>query len=165
MRNLIKKYRGFTLVELLLYMGLLAMFLVVLSELFISIMDVALSSSATSNLAQDSRFILARFSYDVTRAQAITIPAGLGQTSNSLRLIIGGVQYDYSLNGTNLQLVTGVNTDNLNGSDTQVSNLSFTKIGNPPGKPTVKITFTIASHAQESKGYETQTFTTTIGTR
>lgn len=165
MKKVFKTYSGFTLVELLLYMGLLAMFLVVLSQLFISIMDIALSSSATSNLAQDSRFLLARFSYDITRAQAITIPAGMGQTSSSLRLLIGGVQYDYSLNGTNLQLVTGANTDNLNGSDTQISNLSFTKIGNPPGKPTVKITFTIASHAQVSKGLEIQTFTTTIGTR
>lgn len=157
--------KGSTLIEMLLYMGLLSILLVILTDIFISILDVRLESESTSQVEQDGRFILSRLSYDLNRAEAISSPANLGDTANSLLLTVGGVTYNYTLSGGNLQLNNGSTADNLNGSETNLSNITFQKLGNSGGKETVDIQFTINSVTQRAQGSESRTFQTTVGRR
>ena len=156
---------GFTLVELLIYMALLSIFLITLTGIFVNIMEVQLESDATSAVDQDGRFILSRLAYDINRAQNVTNPSGLGSTTSNLDFTIPGISYSYSLNANNLQLSENGQPSNLNSSETQVSNLTFQRIGNLLGKHTFKIQFTITSKTQRPSGPETKTFTTTIGLR
>src|SRR3989344_9090196 len=72
--------RGVTLIELLLYMGLLALFLLVLTDIFVAITSVRTETETTSAVEQDGRFIISRLAYDVSRADSISIPPQLGQT-------------------------------------------------------------------------------------
>ena len=161
----LKISNGFTLVELLIYMALLSIFLITLSGIFVNIMEVQLESDATSAVEQDGRFILSRLAYDINSAQVVTTPAGLGTTASNLDFTVPGISYSYSLNANNLQLSENGQPSNLNSSETQVSNLTFQRIGNPLGKHTFKIQFTITSKTQRPSGPETKTFTTTIGLR
>ena len=158
--------KGFTLVELLIYMGLLSIILVVLSQIFGSVLDAQLESQATSSVHRDGRFILSKLTYDVHRANSIVLPASLGTSSTSLQLDISGIN-TYSLNNGNLELTSGLETNNLNSGDTTVSNLTFTRIGNSVAnaKNTVRITYTITSRIVRPKGLETKDFQTTIGIR
>lgn len=128
--------RSFTLVETLLYMGLFAMFILVLSWIFVSILDVQLGSEATSSVEQDGRFVLNRMLYDIHRATTAVVSA------NQLQLTIGGVTNTYSLNGSSLQLVNNLGASRLNSFDTAVSGLTVVKAGN-----TVAISFTVTSQA------------------
>lgn len=156
---------GFTLVELLLYMALLSIWLLVLSGIFISVLETRTESEAVSAVEQDGRFIIARLSYDASRASSVTVPVSLGSTASSLSIIIGGVEYSYAVAGGNLQLTNDVGTHNLNSSETIVENPVFQRIGNIGGKDTIRVQFTLTSVTVRAKGPESKTFTTTVGRR
>jgi len=150
----VKLQKGFTVVELILYAGLLVIFLGILSNLFLSSIDIKTTSEGDSSIGQDARLIIARLNYDLLRASSIVAPA-LGTSSGTLTLTINGVNNSYALSSNKLTLTDGVGTSNLNGSETSLTALNFQTLGNTNGKRTVKVTFTISG----------QTFVTSMGTR
>lgn len=154
--------KGMTLIELLLYMGLLSIFLVILTDIFVSILEVGNESDSTSNVEQDGRFVLARLSFDIRRATTVTVPA-----QDQLQLVISGTPYTYSFSGGNLKIDA---SDNLNSSETTVTanslNPIFQKISNPSGvEDTVKIELKVESRIQQPGGPISQVFKTTVGKR
>lgn len=153
--------RAFTVVELLLYMGLVSILLLVLTQIFSSSIDVKLESQATSSVDQDSRFILARLMYDIGRSDSVTIPANPGDTSNLLSLNIGSESVTYSLQNGDL-LLSG---SNLNSFNTSITSISFQRIGDSGGKPTIQVSFTIQSKITKRGLPEQKTIDTTIGLR
>ena len=169
----VKANNGFTLIELLIYMGIMTILLTVLTQTFTSILDAQLESQSTSAVQQDGRFILARLSYDIHRVQNqdIVSPSSLGQQTTSLQLTINGVNYAYSLNNGNLQLVNNLGTNNLNSSETTISSLTFKRLGNNSSatllspKNTLQIKYTVTSKVIRPNGPETKDFQTTIGIR
>jgi type II secretory pathway component PulJ len=147
------KKRGFTLPELLVYCGLLAILLVVITNVFMSILNLQLETETVSGQAQDGQYILSRLSYDLRRASSVTSPA-LGGTSASLSVIIDGVSYQYGLDGNNNLVVAG--QGQLNSFLTTVSDLSFTHLGTVGGEEdTIQIGFNLGDRF----------FQTTIGLR
>lgn len=166
MKKLVKLHqRGVTLVEMLLVMGLLGIFLVVLTSIFTASLDVQMQSQSYSATITDSRFIMARLNYDIARASAVTTPAALGGSGATLGLTIGGSAYTYALNGTNLQLTDPTGPANLNGGGTTISDLSFQRLGNVGGKDTVRYFFKVTSKAVDKNGADTLTFTSTAELR
>jgi len=165
MINKLKRFRGVTIVELLIYMGLMSIFLVVLLDIFTTTLQTKLSSESTSGISQDENYILAKLSYDIGNASAVTQPT-LGVNGNSLQITINGVAVKYSLIGGNLiRNAAGVPMA-LNGLDTSLDSITFTNMGNPGGKPTIRIIYTVRSKIVLSGGQQqTQTVTTTVGTR
>lgn len=160
-----KQNSGFTLVELIIYMGLLTMLILIFTQIFTSILDNQLSSESNSQVAEDGRYIYSRFIYDVNRAQAITLPANLGDTSSSLILTIDGQTYTYASDSGNLIITEPTGSNALNGFGTRISDLQFTRIGNVNGKHTVKINFTIVSNISLHGTSELKVFQTTAGLR
>jgi type II secretory pathway pseudopilin PulG len=150
--------RSFTLIEVLLYMGLMSIFIVVLGRILIAVLDAQTDAQNLSAVEMDSRYVLTRLTYDVRRAQSITTPA-LGVTGPSLELNIGGVVYTYTTTGNKLQLTVGGQTADLTSYDSTISNFSVTQIGRINGYTTARISFTITSDN------ETQDYQTTIATR
>ena len=158
--------KGFTLIELVLYIGILSLLLGVLTSIFASIIDVELDSSATSSVNQDGRYLLSKLLYDVKSSSAILIPATVGTSSSTMQLTINSINYTYSLDGSNnLQVVNNSTgqTNILNGYDTSVSGLTFTRVGNGGSSDAVRVTYTLSSITSKVSGAETKTFTTTVG--
>jgi hypothetical protein len=144
-----------------IYFGLLAVFLGVLTEIFLSVLDVQSESLATSVVAQDSQYLLSRISYDLHRAQSIVYPP-LGQTNSTLRLQIDGDVEEYRLNNNSLVL----NDQPLNHYQTKISNLTFSHLGNGSGKDdSVKIEFTLEGVVLKRSGVENQNLETVITLR
>jgi type II secretory pathway pseudopilin PulG len=157
---------GFTIVETILYLGLLSMLLAVLSGTFGMIMDTQLEYEATSSVEQDSRYLFSKLSYDINNADSIVVPAALGDENPTLQLTNDGTTYTYGLDGNgNLIVSSGISDDQLNGFDTTLSNLNFKRLGNPDGKNSIQLSFTINSRTIKTSGQETKTINTTIGTR
>ncbi len=165
---------GVTIIELLVYMGLLSIFMVVLVDVFVTILNAKLNTESTSALDADSRYILSRLSYDVARADTMGTPASLGGSGGTLSVTTSGITYSYSLDGSgNINLNNGSTNMKLNGNDTSLTNLTFTKIGNADTvcapqncKPTVKVSFTIQSNiVLQGNRQESQTVETTLGLR
>lgn len=161
---MIKKYtKGITLIELLVYIGLLGLFLTILSSVFVSIFKLQLTTQSTSGLAQDTRFIVARMGYDLENAKSITIPAGFGQATGSLTFVdAGNNTLTYSVDPTGALTINGYR---LNGLNTSVANISFELIGTDIQKPTVQVKFTINSNIVEGDTPRSQEIQTTYGLR
>jgi type II secretory pathway pseudopilin PulG len=161
-----KHSRGFTITELLIYMGIFTILLVVLTEIFVTTLNVQLESEATSSVDQDSRFILSRLMYDIQRASRIDVPASLGSLpGDTLSLIIGGDTYTYALNNTDLELDRNGTANKLNSFDTTISNVVFQRLGNPGGVNSIKVGFTVSSKVQRASGPEIKNVQTMIGLR
>lgn len=159
------KKQGFTIIELMIYSAILGIFLVVLTTLFTSTLDLQLESEATTSVVADSRYIFSRFSYDIGRSSNITIPASLGEEANSMQLTIDGVPHTYSVTNGRLELASGTETNVLNSVGTVVSNVSFLRLGNVGGKHSVRIGITITSATQLPAGPEQRDYQTTITLR
>ena len=155
---------GFTLLELILYMGLLSILLLVFIQIFTSSIDVQLNTQATSSVSQDGEFILEKLNYDLHRAQNIIIP-NLGEQSNHLQITIDGVNYTYEVNNGNLSLTNGSGTNTLNSYDTTVANMNFKRLGSESGKNTITMTFTLTSKTILRSGPDIKDFQITVGLR
>lgn len=159
-----KTRNGFTLIEILVFMALFSVIVIVLTDLFSSTLQVRTESEATASVQADTTYIVARLMHDIARASAVTVPS-LGGSGASLQITINGINYSYTQSGENLTLTNSNGTDVLNSSETTVSGVSFTRLGNGVAKDSVRIAFTVTSRTVKNSGPETRTMQTTIGLR
>lgn len=167
-----KRHDGFTLLELLLYIGLTSILIAILSQVFLATLSVRLESQNTTSVQQDGRYILARMTYDIHRATSVTIPA-LGQTSSGMSLVIheNGVDrtYFYTLDGSNLTLTVGTASAQLNSAGSRISSLAITRLGNSASissaKDTLTISMTLVESAAVKSGTQALQLQSTVGLR
>lgn len=160
MRKFVITRPGFSVVEMLIYMGVSAIFLVTLTNLFVIIANLRLESEATSAVEQDGQYLLSRIAYDVARAHSITSPA-LGLQGNMLQTDL----FTYSLSPDNkLQTKDSVGTDTLSSTGVTITALNFQHLKSGSAD-NVKVSFTITSNVVRQSGPEVRQFQTTVGTR
>lgn len=160
-----KLNRGFTLVELLIAMVLFSIFILVLTDIFSSVLNVKKESESTSYIDQDAQYIISRLFYDIPLASAVAVPSSLGATSSTLQVTISGATYTYSSSSGNLVLTTASGANALNSFNTALNSLSFLRLGKGSGKDTVQVQFTLISKLRQASGYESKSYQTTIGIR
>lgn len=160
----IKKNAGFTLLELLLSMGILMILIAILTTVFGQILDVQLESKSVSSVDQNGRYIMARFTHDMQSAQTIVVPAAPGEQSDTLQIRVNSINYTYSASQSgDLVLINNNGTDVLNNSSASISALTFTRIGNGDTNDTIRVGFTVTSKTQQSRGADQKSFQTTLG--
>lgn len=140
--------KAFTLVEILIYMGLMALLITVLTNIFLSVLETQLESASVSAVEIDGRYVLSRLIYDIHPAAGLVTPSAAGQTATSLQLVN---THSYSVSDGVLYID---GTSRLNSIDTQISNFSVTRIGNNVDNDTLQISFTLTSSTQ-SQNYQT----------
>jgi prepilin-type N-terminal cleavage/methylation domain-containing protein len=166
--------KGFTLIELIIYVGIFSILIGVMSAMFGSILDVQLESEATSSVDQDGRYLLSKLTYDfktinptlnLATPDKITTPANPGDTSPTLQIRVNSVDYVYSLNSSNNLQVQNVSTGEmnvLNSVGTSVTGLSFQRVGSGGSNDTIRVNFTVQSRTLRTTGYESRSFQTTL---
>lgn len=160
--------RGITVVELLLYMGMLSVLLSILTSIFTSALNVQTESQATSSVVGDGNYILTKLKQDIHGAQSITVPSAPGEeTINDLQIIVDGISYSYSVDANeNLTLTDNLGTNNLNNYGTKISDFSVRRLGNVGGvEDTLRINFTVTGRVQKNSGLEIKSFQTNISLR
>mgnify|MGYP001605177278 FL=1 len=172
MKEFIKKIKfnsqkGVTIIELILYMAILSILITMLTSVFVSALDVQSESNATSSVEQDGNYILARLAYDIHRAQSINIPGTNGATNDNFQIVVGGVNYTYSLDpSNNLILTNDLGVYNLNSYGTSASAFLVQRYGNAGGvENTLKINFIITSRTKRVSGLEKKDFQTNLSLR
>lgn len=161
----IKKTEGFTLIELVIYMGILSILVSIMSSIFSSIVDVQLESTATSSVNQDGRYILGRLIY-YFQANKVDIDnynvLGIAEPEMHVKINGNPTADVYSVDSNrNLILTNSSGIIQLNSYDTSVSNFSATRLGSGGSSDTIRVSFTLTSKVKERSGYETKTFQST----
>lgn len=163
--NKLPKKNGFTIVELLLYIGLFTILLSVITSFFSLLVDSQLESQSSSSVEQDTKYLYAKLNYDITHAQSVVDPANLGGIASSLTLVSNSVQSTYQIQDGNLIISSGGNSNRLNGYLTKINSFQVQRLGNSSGKPTLKITIEVESRVFQPKGAEKRLIQTTISLR
>ncbi|KKT40276.1 hypothetical protein A3K29_02695 [Candidatus Collierbacteria bacterium RIFOXYB2_FULL_46_14] len=159
MKQISINHPGFTIVELLIYMGVSAIILVSLTQVFVMIGRLRLESQSYSLLQQDGVYLLSRLSYDVARSGSISTPI-LGAQGNVLQTD----KVRYFLDSNRLRITDSVGTEFLTGGDITISNLNFHHLDGGTHE-NVRVSFTLTSQIKEPSGLQTKDFSTTVGTR
>lgn len=154
-----KHRKGFTIIELLLTIGLLTILLGVLTNFLLTTLDVQLRATSLSQVEQDARYLALRLGYDVHRATGITAPAIDGQTDTSATLFIDGSNHTFSIQNGSLTMTSPTGTDALTSVGVTMTDFSAMRVGNVNNGDTLRFQYTLVG------GTETQTYQTSIGLR
>lgn len=137
--------KAFSLLELLIYISILAIVMVVLSASFTAINKGSGKSEAQIEVNSNLRFVLELIGRDIRSASSISVPSS-GTTSSSLITTVSGTQVAYCLtNGTlrrQLAGVCSVSSEGISSKNVLITNLLFTRLENSntiTGKTAVSI--------------------------
>ncbi|MBI2641879.1 prepilin-type N-terminal cleavage/methylation domain-containing protein [Candidatus Roizmanbacteria bacterium] len=156
--------KGVTLIEMLIYMGLLSIILFVLTDIFTSVVSIQLESESASSVDRDGQYITSRYLYDMQKARDVTLPANLGDTTDSLAILVGSDTVTYSNVDGSLVLTNNESPNALNSSDTFISDMNFTRYGNA-NRSAVKFSFTVTSKIRPKSGAQSRSYQITQGLR
>jgi type II secretory pathway pseudopilin PulG len=124
------KFRGFSLLEFILYIAILSLMSVVLAGTFLSLVRGRSQADARSEVNSNARFAMDRMIGDVASASAVAIPATASPT-NQLQLSVGGQTISYSLSSGHLLRTVDANpADQITGNAVAISSLTFTRSEN-----------------------------------
>ncbi|MBI4281503.1 hypothetical protein HY625_01640 [Candidatus Uhrbacteria bacterium] len=133
--------RGFSLLELIIYIGITIMIVATLAEMTVVMLRVRERNIVRQEVEQNLRFVMSRLETALTQATAI-----VGTPGSTLELTIGGVSTTFSLVSGVLKIDEGggagaiaLTTDKVTVSALGGGNM-FTKVSNPsPAKDSVQI--------------------------
>ena len=153
-------HSGTTVVELVLYMGLLSIFILILFDLFAQILSTQTRSTSVSLVQTNGNFLLTKLTRDINRADSVVIPAVIDTTASSMTLKIGTTNATYSVSEGRLSLSDASGTYFLNDVDTSISGFVVKKIGNSTGRPGLQLFFTVSSNVVDNSSLKTKSFQT-----
>lgn len=149
---------GTTIVELTLYMGLLSIFLFILSDLFVQMLNTQTRSTAVSLVQNNGNFLLTKLTRDINQADTITTPSSLGTSSTTIVLTMGTTSATYSIGNSRLQRTDSSGTYYLNDADTSISNFNALRLGNTGGKHGLQFSFTVTSNVVDNSNIKSAIF-------
>lgn len=158
MRRSSKNNKGITLVELLIYIGLSTIILVVLSELFMSVLDESIKNQSYSTVQHDGRYIMARLRYQVNNSDSISQPAALGVQDSELVATSAGRTYRFYAANNLFYLNDGTGDYLMSSLDSKITDVVFTRLGNSGGKDVIDISFRVTAGEPNTQLYESTLF-------
>ncbi|MEK7067870.1 MAG: prepilin-type N-terminal cleavage/methylation domain-containing protein [Patescibacteria group bacterium] len=123
-----KKNSGFTLIEIILYVGIIAIIFAAIVPFTLNIINTGSKSAVQQEVTDNARFVSEKIKYEIRRTSAIT-----SVSANSI--VLGATTIDL-LNGK-----IRINTIPLNSDNTTVSDLTFTR-----DNSNISFTLTVAAN-------------------
>jgi len=156
--------KGTSLVELLLYCGLIVIILTVLYQFFAVIAFQRIEATADEAVFGSGRRILFEISQSIKGAASVDSPA-IGDFGQLLSLNGGAVLFQVNENGRLEKAVSG-ETLFISDSNVIIENINFTTLGPSTAAPTVEVSFTIRyAHLLEGGRERTEDFKTSVTMR
>ena len=162
--------KGFTLVEMLLYMSILSVIVLALSSFLYLSYSSRIKATVIAEVEQQGNQTMSIITQNIRNAQSITSPA-TGASANSLTL----TEYSALLSptiinqtGNKLQITEGLNPSvDISSNRVVISGLSFQNLARPSTPGIIRIQFTLNHLNPNNLGEYTysKTFTTTASLR
>lgn len=148
--------RGFTLVELLLYLGLSAIMILVIAIFFGTVLEARVQNQVIAEVEQQGAAALQRITQTIRNADNITLPA-IGGSASSLTLDMVPVAVDptvFDLSGGVIRITEGAgSTVALTNARITASALTFQNLSRASTPGTIRIQF-ILTHVNPSSRQE-----------
>lgn len=140
-----RKYkRGFSLLEMLLYVTLFASVIAVISVFFVSMIGSKQRSQAIGEVEQQSQLIMDKILSEIRNADFITNPTK-GSTDNVLVLDSSGQSTTFNLITGNIFIERGASSPTqLNNDLVAVSGLFFANYGNTGATDSISVRFRVS---------------------
>lgn len=122
--------RGFSLLEVLIYITILSGLMIITSNMFISLSKGSGQTSAKSEVDTSVRFASELLRQDLKNASTVSVPS-LGTSSSTLTLVRNGVAIVYDVSSGVLRRKEGINSPvNITNPTVLVGTPVFTRIEN-----------------------------------
>lgn len=149
---------GFTLIEFLIYIAILAVVVTLIIGFFLDIILGNIKETSYQEVQQNARFILTKISQEVKKATGINSP-NPGESASALSLAMASPSSDPTLIDViegKLRLTKGISAPQELTTDlVEISNLRFTNLSYPDTPGTIRIEMTI-SHINPANRIEYQ---------
>ncbi len=125
------KLPGFTIMELTLYIAVLAVMTIIVSNTFLILNKGGSNVEAKSELNSNFHFVIEKIKRDVSAATAISSPAVVGANSTLLDITVGGQSIKYTVTGNRITRQVGAQPLEYISSDlVNIINLNFLRLEN-----------------------------------
>ena len=141
-----KKQEGFTLIEVLIYLGLFA-FLIsgMLMSVYI-ILEGGHRSQSNATLQQEGDFVISKFNRALNEGKTLTV------TGSELDVEMwSGPDLVFDMDSGNITLDSGSGALSLNNTNTEVSDLIFTHQGEGTSQEILTVKFTLTTRTEDGK--------------
>ena len=159
--------KGFTLIEMLLYLAILAVVVLALSSFIFLTYSSSIKASTISEVEQQGSQTMSIITQNIRNAASMTSPATGGLPASSFV----GTSYTGALlfaqSGNKLQITDGAVTTDITSNRVVVSGLSFQNLSRPSTPGVVRISFTLTHINPSNRGeyIYSKTFTSTASLR
>jgi len=161
-----KTNHGFSLLELLIYVAILSVLVVVVSNAFISLSKAKVQSEVRGEIHDSIRFAMDKIKLDIKNASSVINPSS--GTDSTLVVVVSGVNITYDVAGGFLRRRDGTDEPiNVTGDNIVVDSLSFTLINNTnpilnQTTTAVQINMTMHYNSSNSDSLYSNSFQTTV---
>jgi len=142
-----KTIKAYTLVEVLIYVGLTSTLMIVIVSLVTFLLQNRVKSQTINEVESQGTILMQQITKMISNARGIDSPAS-GTSANSLTLDVYNSSNDPTvifLNGSELQITEGVQAPiTLTSNKVSLNQVSFTNSGAATTNGSVKITFTLS---------------------
>jgi len=159
-----QKILGYSLIELLVYLGLLGFLLLFSGRLFFETKSLKAEAEVFSILQRNARFVFEEMTQTIRAAVEVTTPLP-GETNNTL--VLNNGQIKYQLNGTGaLQKEENGEIFRITTSEVTVQEVSFEHLANTGQTATIRIKIKlVANYLLEGERGSSAEYQTTISLR
>ena len=159
-----KNPKGFSLVELIMYLAIIGSLVGVVVGMFVSFNRLRVKSESQTELAQNARSAMERLRQEIVKATDVASPPA-GSTADSLQLNMESNLTCFQISSGILQMAEGAATcatyNPVTSSKVSITNSDiFTHIDNDgagPANPTIQIKLTLIYNNRPEYTYTTQT--------
>jgi len=149
MNYCLKKSKGFTLIELILYVGIVGVVLLVVSIFFMTLLTSRIKNETVSEVELQGTQVVQMITQNIRNAEAVSVPAK-GETSSSLVITKEDENIAFSLDDGVIYTQEGSgNLINLTNNRVLVSSLLFENTGKENAPDSIRINF-ILSHVNHT---------------
>ena len=137
------KTKGFTLIELILYIAIITIVMSALIPFAWNIIEGSAKSSVEQEVSSQARYVSERIKYEIRNATSINTPAP--GASGSVLILNTSPSTIIDLNSSKVRISDdGGPLTNLNSNETEVSGLNFTSYQSSDGKTKhIQFSFTV----------------------
>ena len=141
-----KKIKGFTLIEVIVYIAIMSTIVIALSSLFSVLLQTRVRNQTVTEVDQVGVNLMQKITQTIKNSSGINSPAkGTSSSILSLSNAVSSINPTvFSLNANNILITEGVNSSVILNSNTiSISSLTFQNVSGTSNLGNIKITFII----------------------